>query len=61
MFKQTGYFKVQMQQSELSNQPKGSAKWIKRFGVAGFLFFLIKGLLWLIVPAILIWFGFSWE
>jgi hypothetical protein len=25
-------------------------KWLKRFGVAGFLFFLIKGLLWLIVP-----------
>jgi hypothetical protein len=26
--------------------------WVKRFGVAGFLFFLIKGLLWLIVPAL---------
>lgn len=36
------------------------AKWIKRFGVAGFLFFFIKGLLWLIVPALLIWFGVSW-
>jgi hypothetical protein len=24
--------------------------WFKRLGVAGFLFFLIKGLLWLIVP-----------
>ncbi len=24
--------------------------WIKRMGVAGFLFFLIKGLLWLIIP-----------
>ena len=23
------------------------AKWIKRFGVAGFLFFFIKGLIWL--------------
>jgi hypothetical protein len=22
-------------------------KWVKRFGVAGFLFFLIKGLIWL--------------
>lgn len=31
--------------------------WIKRFGVAGFLFFLIKGLLWLIVPALLVFFG----
>jgi len=26
--------------------------WVKRFGIAGFLFFLIKGLLWLIVPAL---------
>jgi hypothetical protein len=25
-------------------------KLIKRFGIAGFLFFFIKGLLWLIVP-----------
>lgn len=24
--------------------------WFKRMGVAGFLFFLIKGLLWLLVP-----------
>lgn len=31
--------------------------WLKRFGVAGFLFFLIKGLLWLIVPALLVFFG----
>jgi hypothetical protein len=30
--------------------------WIKRLGFAGFLFFLIKGLLWLIVPALIaIW------
>lgn len=27
------------------------ARWVARFGVAGFLFFLIKGLAWLIVPA----------
>lgn len=25
--------------------------WLKRLGVGGFLFFLIKGLLWLTVPA----------
>ena len=25
-------------------------KWFKRLGWAGFLFFLIKGLLWLIIP-----------
>jgi hypothetical protein len=31
--------------------------WLKRFGVAGFLFFLIKGLLWLSLPALLVFFG----
>lgn len=31
--------------------------WVKRFGVAGFLFFLIKGLLWLIVPAVVAYFA----
>jgi hypothetical protein len=28
-------------------------KWVKRLGVAGILLFLIKGLLWLLVPAII--------
>jgi hypothetical protein len=28
-----------------------TGKWIKRFGVAGFLFFLIKGLAWLGIAA----------
>ena len=31
--------------------------WLKRLGVAGFLFFLIKGLLWLALPALLLTFG----
>lgn len=48
-------------ETEKAARPKGFARWIKRFGVAGFLFFLIKGLLWLIVPAVLIWFGYGWE
>lgn len=26
--------------------------WIKRLGFWGFLFFLVKGLLWLIIPAL---------
>lgn len=29
-------------------------KWIRRIGAIGFLFFLIKGLLWLTVPAALV-------
>ncbi len=49
-----------MRQTENSSEQKNFAKWLKRFGAAGFLFFFIKGLLWLIVPAALIWFGISW-
>jgi hypothetical protein len=29
-----------------------TANWIKRLGFYGFLFFLVKGLLWLLVPAL---------
>lgn len=28
---------------------KGMMVWIKRFGIAGFLFFLIKGLVWIAI------------
>jgi hypothetical protein len=35
-----------------SRQNSNTEKWTKRVGMAAFLFFLIKGLLWLIVPAI---------
>ncbi len=33
------------------------AKWAKRIGVWGIVFFTVKGLLWLIVPAVLVWWG----
>jgi hypothetical protein len=29
-----------------------TANWIKRLGFYSFLFFLVKGLLWLLVPAL---------
>jgi hypothetical protein len=32
-----------------------TAIWIKRVGFGGFLFFLVKGLLWLIVPALAVY------
>ena len=32
-----------------------AASWIKRVGFLGFLFFLVKGLLWLIVPALAVY------
>ncbi len=46
-----------MQETERPNETKGFAKWIKRFAAAGFLFFFIKGLLWLIVPALIAYFA----
>jgi hypothetical protein len=33
--------------------PRRPPAWARRLGVGGFLFFLIKGLLWLAVPALL--------
>lgn len=31
-------------------------RWVRRVGVAGFVFFLVKGLLWLIIPAtVVVW------
>ena len=36
----------------------GARGWLQRLGVAGFLFFLIKGLLWLMVPALLAYLGY---
>ncbi len=42
--------------AEKSN--KGLMKWLKRLGVAGFTFFLVKGILWLTVgAAVLRYFG----
>ena len=32
--------------------------WMQRLGLAGFLFFLIKGLLWITVPGLLLTLGF---
>lgn len=45
----------QVQAEEKSLKRK---KWLKRFGIAGFLFFLIKGLAWIAV-ALFAWKGCS--
>jgi hypothetical protein len=34
----------------MENTKSNIAVWLKKIGLFGFLFFLIKGLLWLIVP-----------
>lgn len=33
--------------------------WVKRLGAAGFVFFLLKGLAWLIVPALVAYFSLN--
>lgn len=37
----------------VSEQKNTKWKWLQRFGIGGFVFFLVKGLLWLIVPFLL--------
>jgi hypothetical protein len=55
---------VKEQEQELQNQPLVDEKalkrkkWLKRAGIAGFLFFLIKGLAWIAV-ALFAWKGCS--
>lgn len=46
--------------TEMKPAPGAQAPaWMKRLGVGGFLFFLVKGLLWLLVPAVLTVAGLS--
>jgi hypothetical protein len=44
-------------QKEGSRTSSNTERWAKRVGLAAFLFFLIKGILWLIVPAIIAYFA----
>jgi hypothetical protein len=44
-------------QSVRADHNSPALKWTKRVGVAAFLFFLVKGLLWLVVPAIVAYFA----
>jgi hypothetical protein len=46
-----------MKQDHALSADTTRAGWLRRAGAAGTLFFLIKGLLWIIVPALLAWFG----
>ena len=45
--------------NEDAQKEKTAARWIKRFGVAGFLFFLIKGLVWLALLIAATYFGYD--
>jgi hypothetical protein len=45
---------------DVQEKKKCPAKtWVKRFGAAGFIFFLVKGLLWLLVPAVIAYFSLN--
>jgi hypothetical protein len=37
-------------QAQFETSPAPRTHWIKRMGVAGFSFFMIKGLFWLLIP-----------
>lgn len=43
--------------SPSADTPKAAARWGKRLGIAAFVYFLIKGLAWLIVPAAVTYFA----
>lgn len=47
---------IAMPGAPISTRP--TARWLQRFGAVGFAFFLIKGLLWLTVPALLAYLGY---
>jgi len=40
-------------QSETPSRQNQFIVWLKRLGVVGFLFFLFKGLMWLLVPVLI--------
>jgi len=47
-----------VEKTTTDTRPNGFVIWLKRLGIAGFLFFLIKGILWLTVgAAVLRFFG----
>jgi hypothetical protein len=47
-----------MVETETKSQMK-LVTWVKRLGFWGFMFFLVKGLLWLLVPALIAFFASS--
>jgi len=38
-----------LKKSTSNNQTKGPKKWLKKLGWAGFLFFLLKGIVWIFI------------
>lgn len=48
-----------MSMNEDTQKEKAAVRWIKRFGVAGFFFFFIKGLIWLALLIGATYFGYD--
>jgi hypothetical protein len=48
---------IMQEQTQTGKNP--AAKWLKRFGVAGFMFFFIKGLIWLALIVGATYFGYD--
>jgi hypothetical protein len=44
---------------EQNKKEKPATKWLKRLGLAGFMFFLIKGLIWLALIIAATYFGYN--
>jgi hypothetical protein len=44
--------RIKMSRKEETEEPSRWRLWLKKMGVAGFVFFTVKGLLWLAVPAV---------
>jgi len=53
------WYRIFMDQQEPRKRTCPARKWTKRFGIVAFLFFLIKGLAWLIVPGLIAYFTLS--
>jgi len=48
-----------MSMNQDTPKEKAAVRWIKRFGVAGFLFFFVKGLVWLALLIGATYFGYD--
>lgn len=46
---------LSVEELQQNTTPTSKKKWLKRLGVAGFLFFLIKGIAWIVVSI------FAWK
>ncbi|MDH5435494.1 MAG: hypothetical protein OEX83_01935 [Gammaproteobacteria bacterium] len=44
-------------QKDLSRSGTSKQQWLEKLGLAGFLFFFIKGMLWILLPVLLVALG----